>query len=64
MAVKQHATTAIFTEQDVLYPFYGDDCFTMKVGGTTYEVTTHFNTEGTQSVLDQFKSLILSKNLI
>ena len=64
MAMKQNATTAIFTEQDVLYPFFGEDLFTMKIGGTTYEVTTHFNTEGNQSVLDQFKSLILSEGLI
>ena len=64
MAMKQNVATTIFTEQDVLYPFSGEDQFTMKVGGTTYEVTTHFNAEGNQSVLDQFKSLILSEGLI
>lgn len=36
--------------------------FTMKMGGTIYEVTPHFNTEGQQSVLQQFKDLILSEN--
>ena len=36
--------------------------FTMKMGGTTYEVTSHFNTEGRQSVLQQFKDLILSEH--
>ena len=36
--------------------------FTMKIGGTTYEVTSHFNTEGRQSVLQQFRDLILSEN--
>lgn len=38
--------------------------FSLKIGGTFYEVTTHFNPEGNQSVLDQFKTLILSENLI
>ena len=36
--------------------------FTMKMGGTTYEVTPHFNTEGRQSVLQQFKDLILAEH--
>ena len=38
--------------------------FSLKIGGTFYEVTTHFNPKGNQSVLDQFKTLILSENLI
>lgn len=38
--------------------------FKMKIGGTTYEVCSHFNLEGKQSVLEQFKNLILSENLI
>ena len=36
----------------------------VKIGGTFYEVTTHFNSKGNQSVLDQFKTLILSEDLI
>ena len=38
--------------------------FEIKIGGTTYEVNSHFNIEGKQSVLEQFKNLILSQNLI
>lgn len=34
------------------------------IGGTTYEVCSHFNVEGKQSILEQFKNLILSENLI
>lgn len=43
---------------------FGEGTFSTKIGGTTYEVSTHFNSEGTQSVLEQFKKLILSENLI
>ena len=42
----------------------GESTFQTKMGGTTYEVTTHFNTEGRQSVLEQFRELILSEHLI
>ncbi|MBQ7647271.1 MAG: hypothetical protein IJS94_08390 [Clostridia bacterium] len=44
---------------------YSDDnnTFTMKIGGTFYDVTTHFSTEGKQTVLEQFKNLILEKKL-
>jgi len=38
--------------------FPGDGSFEMKIGGTTYEVSTHFNTEGRQSVLAQFMALL------
>ena len=38
--------------------------FELKIGGTTYDICTHFNIEGKQSVLEQFKNLILSENLI
>lgn len=41
-----------------------DNKFSVKIGGTFFEVTTHFNTEGKQSVLEQFKNLILSERLI
>ena len=39
----------------------GEDTFEMKVGGTTYEVSTHFDTAGRQSVLEQFMALLLQK---
>lgn len=38
--------------------------YSMKIGGTTFDVTTHFNDQGRQSVLEQFKELILSERLI
>ncbi|MFR4877861.1 MAG: hypothetical protein ACLUBZ_13325 [Ruthenibacterium lactatiformans] len=39
-------------------------CFSMKIGGTVFDVTTHFNTEGRQTVLQQFRDLILSEHLV
>ena len=36
---------------------------TVEIGGTTYEVSTHFSTEGKQSVLEQFMALLLSNHL-
>ena len=44
--------------------FSGEDTFSMRIGGTTYEVSTHFNPEGRQCVMEQFKELILSEKLI
>ena len=35
-----------------------DTPFIMKIGGTTYEVTTHFSTKGRETVLEQFKELL------
>ena len=52
------------TDYTKLRRYSGEDTFTMKIGGTTYEVSTHFCTDGVQSVLEQFKNLILSENLI
>jgi len=43
---------------------FGEDNFTTKIGGTTYEVSTHFNPNGIQCVMEQFKQLILSEHLI
>ncbi len=43
---------------------YGIGNFTMKIGGTVYEVATHFSTDGKQSVLQQFRDLLLTQNLI
>ena len=43
---------------------YGEDSFSMKIGGTTFDVNTHFSTEGKESILQQFKTLILSEHLI
>ena len=44
---------------------YDDDENTpdfMKIGSTFYEVTTHFNPDGKQSVLKQFMTLLLNGN--
>lgn len=38
--------------------------FVMKIGGTTYEVTTHFNIKGKETVLEQFQSLLTELNLV
>lgn len=38
--------------------------FEIKISGTVYEVHSHFNIDGKQSVLEQFKNLILSEKLI
>lgn len=38
--------------------FPGEGCFEMQIGGTTYEVSTHFSADGRQSVLAQFMALI------
>lgn len=46
------------------FEFCGEDTFEMKIGNTTYEVHTHFNPEGKQSVLEQFRTLIFKEKLI
>lgn len=43
---------------------FGEDNFKLKISGTTYEISTHFNPKGRQCVMEQFKELILSENLI
>ena len=54
----------ICIESRKLVRFSGENEFSLKIGGTTYEVNTHFSKKGKQSVLEQFKELILSENLI
>ena len=34
-----------------------------KIGGTVYDVTAHFDIEGKETILQQFKDLILSTEL-
>lgn len=46
--------------EDVL--LHADNTFSMKIGGTIYEVTTHFNPDGKQTVLEQFAELLKRKN--
>ena len=51
-------------ESGKLVRFSGENEFSLKIGGTTYEVNTHFSKKGSQSVLEQFKELILSEKLV
>ncbi len=51
-------------ESGKLVRFSGENEFSLKIGSTTYEVSTRFSTNGKQSVLEQFKELILSEKLI
>ena len=39
-----------------------ENTFSMKIGGTIYDVTTHFNPDGKQTVLEQFAELLKRKN--
>ena len=38
--------------------------FSMKIGGTVYDVTTHLKTEGKRTVLNQFKALLLANQYL
>ena len=38
-------------------------CFSKKIGGTIYDVTANFDVEGKETILQQFKALILAKEL-
>lgn len=51
-------------ESGKLVRFSGENEFSLKIGGTTYEVNTHFSRNGKQSILEQFKELILSEKLV
>lgn len=42
---------------------FGEGTFIKNIGGTTYEVSTHYNPNGRESALSQFKKLILSERL-
>ena len=46
------------------YSVTGIGDFSMKIGGTVYDVSTHFSTDGKQSVLQQFRDLLLSQKLL
>ena len=38
-------------------------CFSKKICGTIYDVTANFDMEGKETILQQFKALILAKEL-
>ena len=48
-------------KSSVFAPYYetDDTPFVMKIGGTTYEVSTHFSTKGKETVLQQIKDLLI-----
>lgn len=46
------------------FQFSDNDFFSMKIGGTVYEVTTHFNTAGKEIVLQQFYDMLLELQCI
>ena len=50
----------------IFAPYYevNDTAFITKIGNTTYEVSTHFNANGKETVLEQFKDLLLELNLV
>lgn len=41
-----------------------DTAFITKIGNTTYEVSTHFNVNGKETVLEQFRELLSELNLV
>lgn len=53
-------------KSSVFAPYYetADTPFVMKIGGTTYEVTTHFSTKSKETVLQQFKDLLIELDLV
>ena len=44
--------------------FSGESSFELSVGGTTYEISTHFSADGRQSVLEQFMAFIQKEQLL
>ena len=41
-----------------------DSDFKMKIGGTVYEISTQFDTKGSRCVLQKFRDLMLSEDLL
>ena len=60
MNTENNKITSIFA------PFFEIDKeqFVYKIGGTTYEVTTRFDTEGKETVLEQFEALLTEHKMI
>lgn len=54
--------TAICSQLEYVPELCDGASFEIKIAGTTYEVVTHFNPEGRQSVLEQFRDLLLREN--
>ena len=57
--LKYYLDTNIRQRYEIKYPL--DELnFTTKIGNTEYEVSTNFDISGKQTLLEQFKKLILS----
>ena len=57
--LKNYLDTNKRQRHEIKYPF--DELnFTTKIGNTEYEVSTNFDISGKQTLLEQFKKLILS----
>lgn len=50
----------LFEEKMPLTDEEKEDTFSMKIGNTIYDITTHLKTEGKRTVLNQFKELLLA----
>ncbi len=52
--------------KNIFAPYYelSEEPYFIKIGGTTYEVKTLFNTQGRENVLQQFKDLITELDLV
>lgn len=50
----------LFEEKIPLTDEEKEDTFSMKIGNTIYDITTHLKTEGKRTVLNQFKELLLA----
>ena len=40
------------------------DSFSLRIGRTFYDVTTHLKTDGTRTVLNQFKEMLLANQYV
>ena len=40
------------------------DSFSLRIGGTFYDVTTHLKTVGNRTVLNQFKEMLLANQYV
>ena len=50
----------LFEENMPLTDKEKEDTFSMKIGNTIYDITTHLKSEGKRTVLNQFKELLLA----
>ena len=40
------------------------DHFSLRIGGTFYDITTHFKIDGKRTVLNQFKEMLLANQYV